>query len=296
MSDRCVLLSIDCDWAVTPTPLRESSLARRLPDEPESTYEHLHYPFDGRPLDARHGMSTTPAGLMAALRAKGLPLTRTARFSEIHSGTREAWHDLLATCAEIVCLDAHLDMFPVGSVLVQVPGPGGRKLEIEYHPTHREMGQGMPKQMVGDAVRQRAYEATWEESWALHLLEFMPRLRRFTWVVPEHFAAGLAAGFPYPHAAWHRLLEGGRLANIWTYELDPAAHRISLHFREPELQGRSLVIDVVTLADCPPLHDVDPEHVHICRSPAFLHPGADAWVDELVRLVDSPAQLAVGAG
>jgi hypothetical protein len=194
---------------------------------------------------------------------------------------------VLADAEHIVCLDAHLDMYAVGSLAVGLAGPRGARLVVHYTPIYREMASGLESlPQLGDSVAAAARDATWEEAWALHLLEHMPILQKFTWVVPDHFAAGLAAGFPYPYARWMDTLSSGAEQGIWRYALDAPTRRIELVFLEAELAGRHLSVDVVTLDDCPSLADVDCAHLHVCRSPGFLHPGADEWVDELVTLLN----------
>ncbi len=282
MRDGGMLLTIDCDWAVTPTPLKDDGHHPQAA-EPETTFEHVRYAYADRPHDDRHGMSTTPAALVAALRARGLPAATRAAFSERHGGVREAWADVLDRAEHVVCLDAHLDMYAIGSLALTVAGPRGRRLRVEYDPLYREMAAGVPSLgHAGPTVAAWAREAAWEEAWALLLLERMPWLERFTWVVPDHFGAGLAAGFPYPHARWLGTLEAARRRGVWRYRLDPAAHRIELEFLEPELAGRRLTVDIVTLDRCPSLAAVDARRLHVCRSPGFLHPAADGWVEELV--------------
>lgn len=278
------LLTIDCDWAVTPTPLRDGPNSTLVSDEPEVTFEHVRYAFRERPDDGRHGMCTSPAELHTALRTTGLPRTRGAILTETHDGVAQAWDGVLDEVQHIVCLDAHLDMYAVGDLTATLRGPGGARLNVHYSPSYREMGAGLPSlRHLGPAAVERAFAGTWEEAWALHLLERMPRLERFTWVVPDHFGIGLAQGFPYPHARWLHTLQEAAAHGIWSFVLEPAARRIRLEFLEPELAGRSLTVDIATLADCPPLDAVDADHVHLCRSPGFLHPAADGWVNELAE-------------
>ena len=58
-------LTIDCDWAVVPTPLPGENTGPEKSGEPDVTYEHLRYPYAGRPDGALHRMCRTPAGSRA---------------------------------------------------------------------------------------------------------------------------------------------------------------------------------------------------------------------------------------
>jgi hypothetical protein len=122
------LLTIDCDWAVMPTPLRESRLNLPRPGLRRETFEHVQYRYGERPDDARHSLSGTPEGLLARLRARGLPDRIRAAFSERHGGVREAWGDVLDETAEIICLDAHLDMYPRAPAPAWLPARDGARL------------------------------------------------------------------------------------------------------------------------------------------------------------------------
>lgn len=286
------VLTIDCDWAVVPTPARLNPYAAPTPDVPAVTYEHVRYAYVDRPEDARHRVSRAPGELLAALRAKGLPKVRRASFSERHGGVRTAWASVLETTDHVVCLDAHLDVYAVGSLAVVLRGPRGKRLRVQHRPHYREMAGGLSSLgYLGPSDSAVASAAAWEEAWPLLLMEHMPLLERLTWVVPDHFAAGLAAGFPYPHAQWKKTLDEGCQAGIWRHALDPDARRIDLYFREPELANRHLAIDLVTLATCPSLAVVNVDQVHVCRSPSFLHPAADRWVKDLVTLLNGDGDL-----
>lgn len=261
----------------------DSEKMEAISGNPRTTFEHVRYAYAERPDDACHRTSMAPTELVEVLHRKGLPDHVQTSFSERHGGVRDAWANVLANAEQVVCLDAHLDMYTTGDFSIGIPGPGGKKLLVGYTLDYREMAAGLPSlPYLSSKVAALAQEAAWEQAWVLLLLKDMPKLSSFTWVVPNHFAAGLAVGFPYPHAQWMRILEAGQKEEIWHYRLNPAAQNIEIEFIIPELEGRRLVIDVVTLQSCPSLKGVDADHVHVCRSPHFLHPAADIWVDELL--------------
>src|SRR5207302_11100951 len=118
--------------------------------------------------------------------------------------------------AEVVCLDAHLDMYARAPAPAWLPAHDGARLALDGPIRSRDAAAGLPQlPTLHPDVALRARALAWEQAWLLLLLDRMPRLTRVTWVVPDHFARGLAAGFPYPQAAWHALLEDGAAAGIW---------------------------------------------------------------------------------
>jgi len=294
------LLTIDADWAVDPTPMQA------LPgQETSQTLESLIYDFgghlDGRPDDESHRILSAKLAAKRLKRAGlryGLETIQTVD----HGGISSVWpDDVLQRVDRIVCLDAHLDVYPM--MTLDLMGGEGDPILSHYHVyqflTHRgPKGERIDDTPAGQAITKLLQEPlylerAWVQAWLLLLLDRLPNLTIFDWVVPDHFAPALEQGFPYPDAQWMTTLRVGQSWNTWSFSLRKAQHSILLHVASIPTQRRRkkrhrLEINLHSLEQVD-LSEVSGP-IHLCHSPQHIPPKADTWVDELEQELNTPKE------
>ncbi|MGB8211967.1 MAG: hypothetical protein WCE68_00280 [Anaerolineales bacterium] len=279
------LLTFDTDWAVYPTP--EQLMIGT--EEEHQTLDALVYDFhlpNGRPHDDRHEPADDPDGLYWRLIEAGLPRRLKPHVTDWHREvldvvrqTRMGADWKRQRVAEIVCLDAHLDIYPRMLVDLDTAHPG----RAIYRVCVEDLASGLDRRAksIPTEYRDRIRESyDWirdglmEGGWLISLAGQIGTVK-VDWVVPYHFAAALDQGFPYPNAQWADSLALGKKYSQWSARAYPKTRTIKI--ASPRYQ---IVVQVMT--SLPSLAEVD--LVHLARSPLFLPPKMDVWVDYLVSL------------
>ncbi len=282
------LLTFDADWGVNPTPL---AVTRGWWPAETRTPEMLVYayaPGQGeRPDPARHQVFV-PRRVYRAFQQAGLPLVDVA-CSRMHGDLRRVWPPaLLAHVTRLVVCDAHLDLYPV--LPVEAPEAAAPLFDVTLPqlctPERRAAvcaaARRLQPHVAWEPRVAGLWEWAWNQGWLYLWLPQLPRLTTVEWIVPEHFP--IATQFPYAEAHWLETLEVGQARQLWTYLLDIPERRVWLRIRPWELlpQARRLEVRLLKLAALTGLADVVGP-VHVCLSPEWTPPTADAPVLQLLQ-------------
>ena len=303
------ILTIDADWVLNPTPHQVVVGVKA----PHRTMEADVYDFrdNGRPDASRHAITYTPVELMAILRQAGLPGGLPVYLSTEHGQVL----DVINTIAKptprkapprIVCLDAHLDAYPLVKIdlgmTLQVSPPGKNVTTLflgtsmaEFVILHRHLVT--PPHTVDDLkdIYNHLYSQFKLQAWLMLLSQQVSKHTAtqpldVDWIIPDHFEQALSSsGCPYPDAEWFDLLEVGAKNGFWRYKLTSSTRTMQIH--PIQYKGGDLMIRMRPISQLRSLRSV--RGIHICVSPKFTPDAIDQWVRELAALLTSDTNIEV---